>query len=125
MKKTVIINDEWTTPKAVIAGGFVFLSGTTSKNPDGTYAGAGDIVAQTNIIIDRIENDLKSVGSSLDDIVKVVAYLDLIENWQLFNTEYLKRFTSNRPARTTIQVGGFEEGACLEIDVISIITSND
>ena len=125
MKKTVIINDEWTTPKAVIAGGFVFLSGTTSKNPDGTYSGAGDIVAQTNIIIDRIENDLKSVGSSLDEIVKVVAYLDHIDNWKLFNTEYLKRFTSNRPARTTIQVGGFEVGACLEMDVISIITSND
>lgn len=123
VKKIVITNQNWTTPKAVIANGFVFLSGTTSKNPDGSYQAAGDIAAQTKVIIDRIAADLESVGSSLSDVVKVVAYLDDIDNWSLFNEVYLENFQNDRPARTTIQAGGFEPGACLEMDVIAVLAS--
>jgi 2-iminobutanoate/2-iminopropanoate deaminase len=121
MKKESIASPEWETPVAVIAGNFVFLSGTTSKEPDGRYLAANDIASQTHVVIDRIEVALKSVGSSLDDVVKVTAFIHDINQWKNFNTAYLERFKTNRPARTTIQVGGFEEGACVELDVIAII----
>jgi len=120
MKKESFTSPEWETPKAVIAGGFIFLSGTTSKQPNGYYLAAGDIEAQTHIVIDRIEENLISVGSNLDNIVKVTAFLDDIQKWDLYNSAYLERFKSNRPARTTIQAGGFEEGACIELDIIAI-----
>jgi 2-iminobutanoate/2-iminopropanoate deaminase len=121
MKKESIASPEWETPVAVIAGNFVFLSGTTSKEPDGRYLAANDIASQTHVVIDRIEVALKSVGSSLDDVVKVTAFIHDINQWKNFNTAYLERFKTNRPARTTIQAGGFEEGACVELDVIAII----
>ena len=62
MKKHSITSPEWETPLAVIAGNFVFLSGTTSKEPDGHYIAANDITAQTHVVIDRIEAALESWG---------------------------------------------------------------
>ena len=121
MKKQSITSPEWETPLAVIAGNFIFLSGTTSKEPDGHYIAAHDIIAQTHVVIDRVEAALKKVGSSLENVVKVTAYIDDINNWKQFNTTYLEHFETNRPARTTIQAGGFENGACVELDVIAII----
>ena len=120
MEKISITSEEWDTPEAVIAGGFVFLSGTTSKHPDGYYLAAGDIEAQTPVVIDRVEASLIKAGSSLDNVVKVTVFLDDIQKWGAFNGAYLERFKTNRPARTTIQAGGFEEGACIEIDVIAV-----
>ena len=121
MQKQSITSPEWETPLAVIAGGFVFLSGTTSKEPEGNYLAPHDIEAQTHIVIDRVEAALKSVGSSLGHIVKVTAFIGDISQWSLFNTAYLEHFKTDRPARTTIQAGGFEEGACIELDVIAIL----
>lgn len=121
MEKQVIYSPEWKTPKAVVAGGFVFLSGTTSKMPEGFYLADGDIAEQTRIIIERIKSDLEDAGSSLENIVKVVAYIDDIKNWAVFNQVYLEYFSQDPPARTTIQAGGFEQGACIEMDVIAVI----
>ncbi|HPT61252.1 MAG: RidA family protein [Aggregatilineales bacterium] len=123
--KRSIPSPDWGTPRAVIANGFIFLSGTTSKHPDGYYLAADDIVEQTNIVLDRIEADLKAAGSSLDDVVKVTVFLRDIKQWKEFNETYLKRFGKNRPARTTIQAGGFEDGACIEMDVIAIVAESD
>jgi len=119
MKKESIPSEDWETPKAVRAGGFLFLSGVTSKQPDGQYLAHGDIKSQTHVVIDRIENTLESLDSSLGKVVKITAYVRSIDEWSLFNEAYLERFPVNRPARTTIQAGGFEEGACVELDVIA------
>jgi 2-iminobutanoate/2-iminopropanoate deaminase len=121
MKKQSITSPEWETPLAVLANGFVFLSGTTSKEPEGHYLAAHDIAAQTHIVIDRVEAALKSVGSSLENIVKVTAFIGDISQWKLFNSAYLEHFKTDPPARTTIQAGGFEEGACVELDVIAVL----
>jgi len=48
MKKESIFSPDWQTPWAVKAGGFVFLSGTTSKTPERTVLAAVDIIAQTH-----------------------------------------------------------------------------
>ncbi len=120
MKKESITSKDWDTPQAVKAGGFLFLSGVTSKVPEGTYLAHGDIASQTQIVIDRVGDTLESLGSSLDKVVKVTAFIHDIGEWKDFNEAYLERFKENRPARTTIQAGGFEDGACVELDVIAI-----
>ena len=120
MRKESIPSPDWDTPRAVKAGGFIFLSGMTSKNPGGGYEAPGDIVVQLHVIIKRIEENLAAAGATLDDVVKVVAYIDDSKKHQQFNAAYLEHFRQNRPARTTIQAGGFEEGACIELDVIAI-----
>ena len=82
----------------------------------------GDIAAQTDYVIDKLEKYLTSFGCSLDDVVKVTAYIDDMQKWSLFNTVYNKRFADDatRPARTTLQAGGFENGMCVEFDVIAV-----
>ncbi len=121
MKKESVSSPDWQTPRAVKAGGFVYLSGTTSKTPERTVLATGDIIAQTHIIIKRIESDLSKAGTSLENVVKVTVFIDDIGKWSQFNQAYLEHFVKDRPARTTIQAGGFSPGVCIEMDAIAII----
>jgi len=36
--------------------------------------------------------------------------------------EILKYFVENPPARSTVEIGNFEEGMCIEMDVIALVT---
>ncbi len=121
MAKESFRTGDWPTPLAVRAGDLLFLSGTTSKLPTGEYLAAGDIEAQTHIVIDRIQETLALAGASLKDVVKVTAFILDIKQWSLFHNAYMQHFADDPPARTTIQAGGFEEGACVEIDVIALM----
>jgi enamine deaminase RidA (YjgF/YER057c/UK114 family) len=60
---------------AVVAGGFLFISGMIATDASGQLIGAGDIVAQTEQVFKNIELVLGRLGASLDDVVKVVVYL--------------------------------------------------
>ncbi|MBE7520025.1 MAG: hypothetical protein HS107_12345 [Thermoflexaceae bacterium] len=48
--------------RAVRAGNFVAVSGTTSANPDGTIHGAGDAYAQARRCFEIIERALAEAG---------------------------------------------------------------
>ena len=56
---------------AVRAGERVFLSGQNASRGDGSVAGLGDPVAQTDATIDGIEAALTAAGGSLKDITKL------------------------------------------------------
>lgn len=65
---------------------------------------------------------LESFKFSLENVVKVTAYIDDMKKWALFNAAYNRGFTNDatRPARTALQAGGFEDGMCVELDVIAV-----
>lgn len=110
-------------PVATQVGSLVFLSGLDPKSLEqpGTIHAPCDIAAQTDYVISKLENYLKSFGCSLDDVAKVTVYIDDMKKWSLFNEVYNRRFPNDatRPARTTLQAGGFEDGMCIEFDVVA------
>lgn len=113
-------------PVATQVGSLIFLSGLDPKSleqPDTIYA-PGDIAAQTDHVISKLEDYLKSLGCSLDDVAKVTVYIDDMKKWSLFSEVYNRRFANDatRPARTTLQAGGFEDGMCVEFDVVVATT---
>jgi 2-iminobutanoate/2-iminopropanoate deaminase len=81
----------------------------------------GDIVAQTKQTLDNLQAALKAAGTSLANAVKVNAYIDQMEKWGDFNKAYAGYFPKDPPARTTIAVGSFNPGVCVEIDVIAVM----
>src|SRR5580692_4833106 len=60
---------------AIRRGNRVFLSGRSALRADGSVAGIGDPVAQTNAALDNIEAALVAAGGSLRDIIKLTTSL--------------------------------------------------
>lgn len=95
------------------AGDFLFVSGISSRRPDGTYAGAEvtsqwvtelDIREQTRAVIENIRDILKHAGASLDDIVDVTTFLVDINDFGGYNEVWAEYFDEGGPARTTVAV---------------------
>ncbi|MGW0938487.1 RidA family protein [Streptomyces sp. NPDC002666] len=95
------------------AGDLVFVSGTSSRRPDGGFAGASadamgvtdlDIRAQTRAVLDNIASLLAAVGGSLDDLVSVTTYLVSMNDFGGYNAVYAEYFDETGPSRTTVAV---------------------
>jgi len=95
------------------AGPFVFVSGTSSRRPDNTFAGAAvdalgvtalDIRAQTRAVIENIADILRSAGLGLGDLVDVSCFLVNMNDFGGFNEVWAEYFDETGPARTTVAV---------------------
>ena len=94
-------------PHVKLAGGLAFVSGTSSRQPDDTIAGAEvgsdgevhlDVAVQTTAVIENIGRILESVGASLEDLVTVTTYLVDMADFAGYNEVY-GQFFDERPAR--------------------------
>lgn len=102
-----------TFPHVKVANGFAFVSGTSSRLPDNTIAGASvdamgttslDIEVQTRAVIENIADILASVGASLADVVQITTYLVNMNDFGGYNAVYAQFFDSSGPSRTTVAV---------------------
>jgi 2-iminobutanoate/2-iminopropanoate deaminase len=122
MKKTVMAEKG---PKpagpyshAVVANGFVFISGQGPVEPDtGTMPDA--FVDQVRQTLRNVQTILEAAGTSLDNVVKVNAYVTDLTRFQEFNEVYGEFFQQDPPARTT--VGSSLLGFLVEVDCIASI----
>jgi 2-aminomuconate deaminase len=95
------------------AGDFLFVSGTSSRQPDNTFAGASadeagtaklDIAAQTRAVIENIRDILATEGATLADLVDVTCFLTNMADFGEYNRVYGEFFDYTGPARTTVAV---------------------
>jgi len=95
------------------AGDFLFVSGTSSRRPDNTFAGASademgtaklDIAAQTRAVIENIRDILAAEGAQLSDLVDLTAFLTNMNDFGDYNRVYGEYFDYTGPARTTVAV---------------------
>lgn len=103
---------------AVSAGGFVYVSGTLAKDASGTIA--GDVVAQTRRVLERIEEILAAEGTSLDRVVAVTAYLRSASDFQAMNDVYRAFWPKAPPTRTTVVAELVERNALVEMSAIAV-----
>jgi 2-iminobutanoate/2-iminopropanoate deaminase len=84
-----------------------------------------DITPQTRRVMDNISGVLKSEGLSLADVLKTTIFLTDLGNFQTVNEIYGSYFSSEPPARSTVQVSGLPKGAKVEIEVIARANGGD
>ena len=106
--------------QAIRAGDFVFISGQGPLDPS-TLEVVGDTVEeQTRQTLRNLEAIVEAAGGSLDDVVKVSAFLSSIELFPTFNATYEEIFSSlPRPARTT--TGAELRDILVEIDAVAYL----
>ncbi|MYN10789.1 RidA family protein [Pseudoduganella aquatica] len=95
------------------AGGFLFVSGTSSRRPDNSLAGVEvdamgttqlDIRVQTRAVIENMRDILASAGAGLDDIVEISTFLVNMNDFGGYNEVYGEYFDYTGPTRTTVAV---------------------
>ncbi|GAA3975027.1 hypothetical protein GCM10023085_66900 [Actinomadura viridis] len=100
-------------PHVRVAGGLVFVSGTSSRRPDNTIEGAAadamgtatlDIRAQTRAVITNVRDILRAAGADLPDLVQVTTYLVNMNDFGGYNEVYGEYFDERGPTRTTVAV---------------------
>lgn len=106
---------------AIVANGFVFVSGQVPRKPGTAEVVQGDVQVQTRQVLENIRAILAAAGSSMADVVKVNAHLTDLANFKAFNEVYVEYFPEPRPARTTVQ-SGLNPGFLVEIDVIALVS---
>ncbi|MEM9057608.1 MAG: RidA family protein [Pseudomonadota bacterium] len=94
-------------------GDLVFVSGTSSRRSDNSFAGVEvdefgatklDIRVQTRAVLDNIADILESVGGGLDDLVDLTCFLVNMNDFAGFNEAYGEVFDYDGPTRTTVAV---------------------
>ncbi len=100
-------------PHVKTVGDQVWVSGTSSRRADDTFAGVEigadgsvrlDIREQTRAVIENIRDILRSVDSDLSDLVQVTTYLVDMADFAGYNEVYAQFFDHTGPTRTTVAV---------------------
>jgi 2-iminobutanoate/2-iminopropanoate deaminase len=105
--------------EAVHAGGLLYLSGQVGLDASGRLA-SGGIAAETRQTLANVAAVLERHGSSLERVVKVTVLMADVQEWAAMNTEYVKAFTRNLPARSAFGVSGLPLGARVEIECVAL-----
>jgi 2-iminobutanoate/2-iminopropanoate deaminase len=96
-------------------GNLVFLAGVGYHKP-------GTIQEATKAVLDEIEQNLKSAGSSMDKVLKASVFLNDLKDYVGMNEAFKGRFGDTPPVRTTVApAGGVPGNSLVEIDVIAYI----
>lgn len=99
-------------PHARRAGDLIYVSGTSSRRPDGTHRGVEaidgrtvrDVAEQTRGTLTNIREILRVAGADLSDLVQVTSYLVDMADFDAYNSAYAEFFPDAAPTRTTIAV---------------------
>jgi 2-iminobutanoate/2-iminopropanoate deaminase len=108
--------------QAVVAGGFVFVSGQIALNPSTGSIIEGGIMDQTLQVLKNIEAILKEAGLSLNRVVKTEVFLKDFNDFAAMNEVYATFFPGDiKPARVTVEVSRLPKDALVEIGCVAYI----
>ena len=130
-KKTYLLNyagQKQRFARSVIAGDFVFLSGSSGRTLETGEVSSDDVKVQAEVALDKIRLALEEAGTSMENIVKVVIYFKDMKDYETVKqTEYTywkehaPTLCEEPPASTVCQVVSLSKTNMLvEFDVVAL-----
>lgn len=106
--------------QAVVAGGFVYVSGQIPIDPATGQFVEGGVREQTAQVLRNLSKVLEAAGSSLARVVKTTVFLADMNDFAAMNETYATFFSEEPPARSTVQAARLPRDASVEIDVVAL-----
>lgn len=103
--------------QAVIANGFLFLSGQVAINPESGEIIQSSIAEETHQVMRNIKSVLLEASYEFKDVVKTTIFLSDMNLFAEVNEVYGSYFESDFPARETVAVKGLPKGVNVEISM--------
>jgi 2-iminobutanoate/2-iminopropanoate deaminase len=128
MPKTLIHTEN--APKAVgpysqavkVEGeSLIFVSGQIALDPKTGERISGGIVQETRQVIENIKAILEAAESGLDKVVKTTVFMHTMDDFGVMNEIYTQYFTTDPPARSTIEVSRLPKGMKIEIEAVAFV----
>lgn len=112
-------------PGGIRVGNLYFSGGLTGVRPEvrkDPLAFGGDIKEQTRNILNMHKKNLEEMGSSLENVIKVVVYLaDVKTEKSAMNEVYAQFFPKDAPARSAIGIEFPDTATRVEIELVALI----
>lgn len=106
--------------QGIRAGNLLFTAGQIALTGDGTLVDGG-AAAQARQALINLRAIVEAGGGSLANVVKTTIFLKSMDDFGAVNEVYGEFFTTNPPARSTVEVSRLPKDALVEIEAIAII----
>ena len=103
----------------ILVGNTLYLAGTIGEDAANSIV-PGGIRAETRQAIANVGEVLKAAGMSFEDVTSVTVYITSFDDFAGFNEVYQEVFSTDPPARATVQVAALIGGARVELQVIAV-----
>lgn len=107
--------------QAIKVNGMVFCSGQIPIDPSTGQFASEDVTGQTEQVLKNLSAVLEAAGSSLEQVVKTTVFLADMNDFAAMNEVYGKYFSTNKPARATVQAARLPRDARVEIECIAAV----
>lgn len=108
--------------QAIRTGNTVYLSGQIPLDPlTMQLVSNDDFAAQTHQVFKNLRAVCQAAGGSLNDIVKLNAYLTDLSHFAVFNEIMEQYFTQPFPARAAVSVNSLPRAALVEAEAIMVL----
>jgi 2-iminobutanoate/2-iminopropanoate deaminase len=106
--------------QAIVAGGFVFVSGTTGIDPETGEIPEG-IEAQTDQALRNIAAVLDAAGASMADLVKTTIFYADVADFATLNEVYARFMPDPPPARSAPANVALPRGLLVSIEAVALL----
>jgi 2-iminobutanoate/2-iminopropanoate deaminase len=105
--------------QAILVNGFLYTSGQIAINPETNELVMENIQNETHQVMKNLKAILTEAGMDFSDVVKTGIFLQSMNDFQAVNEVYASYFSSDFPARETVEVAKLPKGVNVEISMIA------
>ncbi len=106
---------------AVSADNLLFTSGQLPIDVNTGEISGTTHGEQAKFALDNLQTVVQSLGSDLENVIKVNIYITDMDSFGQVNEVYAQYFKDNCPARSCVEVSKLPKGALVEIEATALI----
>ncbi len=106
--------------QAILVDRTLYCSGQIALDPASASLISGDVVDETERVLQNIGAILHAVSMDYSSVVQCRVYLVDMDDFAQVNEVYARYFNETPPARETVQVSALPRGARVEISCVAV-----
>lgn len=106
--------------QAVLSGNTLYTSGQIAINPNSGDLVMNSIEEETHQVMTNVKAVLAEAGMTFDHVIKSSIFISDMDNFGRINEVYGQYFTSDFPARETVEVARLPKDVNVEISMIAV-----